>query len=370
MHIGYIHLDYGEWQSGSYNVQEIGLGKAMVQLGHSFTIVYWVSKNDERCGKTVKIQDGIYKVYLSYKWRCVHHIIPDMKKLMHLHLDVLHLQCDNLVGVPFAVSYCLDHQIPHYCYVGTLHSSSKKSVSRMIVDIITYRNYFYLRKTKVFAKTLAVVEELHRHGVKSASFAPVGLDTDVIPTENRSKLQIKSDLKIPVDKKIIVCICALRHDKHPLDLLDLAELLSDNFYIVHIGSAWTAEKEYKERLAKGGNLEKVHYIGTIPNKKVHAYYEIADYVVNFNPNEIFGMAILEAMYHGCTVVARHAPGPDCIIENGKSGFLCNSVVEMADIIKNNSHAECAEKCIENNFLWISTAKSFLLDIIPNDENKK
>ena len=57
MHIGYIHLDYGEWQNGSYNVQEIGLGKAMVQLGHSFTIVYWVGKNDERCGKTVKIQD-------------------------------------------------------------------------------------------------------------------------------------------------------------------------------------------------------------------------------------------------------------------------------------------------------------------------
>ena len=51
MHIGYIHLDYGEWQNGSYNVQEIGLGKAMVQLGHSFTIVYWVSKNDERCGR-------------------------------------------------------------------------------------------------------------------------------------------------------------------------------------------------------------------------------------------------------------------------------------------------------------------------------
>ena len=103
---------------------------------------------------------------------------------------------------------------------------------------------------------------------------------------------------------------------------------------------------------------------------MHAYYEIADYVVNFNPNEIFGMAILEAMYHGCTVAARHAPGPDCIIENGKSGFLCNSVVEMADVIKNNSHTECAEKRIEDNFLWISTAKSFLLDFIPNDENKK
>ena len=29
MNIGYIHLDYGEWTTGSYNIQEIGLAKAL-----------------------------------------------------------------------------------------------------------------------------------------------------------------------------------------------------------------------------------------------------------------------------------------------------------------------------------------------------
>lgn len=33
------------------------------------------------------------------------------------------------------------------------------------------------------------------------------------------------------------------------------------------------------------------------------------------------MAILEAMYYGCKVVAWDAPGPNLIIENGKSGWL-------------------------------------------------
>lgn len=28
MNIGYIHLDYGEWTTRSYNIQEIGLAKA------------------------------------------------------------------------------------------------------------------------------------------------------------------------------------------------------------------------------------------------------------------------------------------------------------------------------------------------------
>ena len=40
MKIGYIHLDCGEWSTDSYNVQEIGLAKALEQIGHQTTIVY------------------------------------------------------------------------------------------------------------------------------------------------------------------------------------------------------------------------------------------------------------------------------------------------------------------------------------------
>ena len=50
MNIGYIHLDYGEWTTRSYNIQEIGLAKALEQMGHQTTIVYWMSPKDRRCG--------------------------------------------------------------------------------------------------------------------------------------------------------------------------------------------------------------------------------------------------------------------------------------------------------------------------------
>ena len=50
MNIGYIHLDYGEWTTGSYNIQEIGLAKALEQMGHQTAIVYWMSPKDRRCG--------------------------------------------------------------------------------------------------------------------------------------------------------------------------------------------------------------------------------------------------------------------------------------------------------------------------------
>lgn len=81
-------------------------------------------------------------------------------------------------------------------------------------------------------------------------------------------------------------------------------------------------------------------------------------MINFNPNEIFGMAILEAMYHNVTIVARHAPGPDCIIENGRSGFLCNSVEEIAQTILSGKKVQNARKRIIEYFTWESTAKKF------------
>ena len=117
--------------------------------------------------------------------------------------------------------------------------------------------------------------------------------------------------------------------------------------------------EYMKKLKSNDIYSNILFVGKIPNEKVHAYYEVADYVINFNPNEIFGMAILEAMYHNVTVVARHAPGPDCIIENGESGFLCNSVEEMAQIIHSGKKVQNARKRIIEYFTWESTAKKFL-----------
>ena len=359
MNIGYIHLDYGEWTNGSYNSQEIGLAKALEQMGHQTTIVYWVSSKDERCNTKVNITPNIKKVYLPYRMRLVHHIWPNLSLLSSLNIDIYHLQSDNLLCVPEAVNFCLNHGWKHYCYVGTVHSSSPKAISRWIMDKLSNRNFTAFRKTKVFCKTPAVVNELKLKGVTSAEWAPVGLDTDIIPPTIKPKSLLKNELGLPHNKIIIFLVCALRPDKHPMDIFPLGEVLGDKYLLVHAGTPWIQTEEYMKKLKSNDIYSNILFVGKIPNEKVHAYYEVADYVINFNPNEIFGMAILEAMYHNVTVVARHAPGPDCIIENGESGFLCSSVEEMAQIIHSGKKVQNARKRIIEYFTWESTAKKFL-----------
>lgn len=150
MNIGYIHLDYGEWTTRSYNIQEIGLAKALEQMGHQTTIVYWMSPKDRRCGTEVNTTSNIKKVYLPYKRKFVHHVWPDFSLLLTLGIDVYHLQSDNLLCVPEAVSFCLKHNLKYYCYVGTVHSSSPKAISRWIMDKLSSRNFSAFKKTKVF----------------------------------------------------------------------------------------------------------------------------------------------------------------------------------------------------------------------------
>lgn len=73
-------------------------------------------------------------------------------------------------------------------------------------------------------------------------------------------------------------------------------------------------------------------IHQLPNESVHVYYHACDAFVNLNDQEIFGMSLLEAMFAGCPPVARHAPGPDLIIEDGLSGWLCSTVPQLAEAL--------------------------------------
>ena len=91
---------------------------------------------------------------------------------------------------------------------------------------------------------------------------------------------------------------------------------------------------------------------------MYQYYAASDYFVNFNTHEIFGMSILEAMYQGCVVIARRAPGPEEIIEDGVSGFLCASDEEMDRAFSDyraQGMGERAEKRIRECFTWDETA---------------
>ena len=75
------------------------------------------------------------------------------------------------------------------------------------------------------------------------------------------------------------------------------------------------------------------------------------------------MSILEALYQGCPVVARLAPGPNTIIEDGKTGFLCDNLSAMCEKISkiDSDMGRRGKKHVEEHFSWEAASRIFLED---------
>lgn len=357
MKIGYLRLDHGEWTNGSYNTQEVGLAKAYAKLGHEVTIFYCVYENDPKLGTEVEITTNVRKYYLPAK-SFGHHALINPKILDKFELDLLHIQGDNLLRVPDVVRYCKKRKLPCYCYVGRLDSEKTGKLHRFLADMMVRRNIITYKKNPVFVKTPSVKMELDPKNKKeNIVIAPVGLDMSIIPNIKLNKKDIRIELGIKLDSTVVTCVCGLRAGKRPYDIFELAKHLDDSTQIVFIGG-WDqeTEKQFEQRIRSEGLADRFRYINRIPNSEIHNYYIASDYVVNFNPNEIFGMAILEAMYQRCTVVARRAPGPEFIIENKKSGYIVDSIEEMAQVITSKQNvSENARNRVIENFSWDKTA---------------
>ena len=139
-----------------------------------------------------------------------------------------------------------------------------------------------------------------------------------------------------------------------------------NYKLLMVGTG-ELEEAVKKAIELHHLEDAVQLMRKIPNSDIWELYRMADVFVNLNRQEIFGMAILEAMYYSCKVVACHAPGPDFIIDSGRTGFLVNRNDEIVDtILKGNICAEDAHESIVNKFTWDSMASKIIKLLEENE----
>ncbi len=163
--------------------------------------------------------------------------------------------------------------------------------------------------------------------------------------------------------KILVFVGRLDPYKRPLDLVPLLQAAQDWLAVI-IGQGSQSEA-LRAALEEPGLSRRCRLIPQLANTAVHVYYHACNAFVNLNDQEIFGMSLLEAMYAGCPPVARHAPGPDLIIEDGVSGLLCDSVAELAAALDrvDDEMGAAAQRRVNEHFLWQNSAE-LALALLP------
>ena len=357
MRIGIVELYYGEsGKKGFYNNQELGVAKAFKAKGYEIIVFYPQNDRDNIIEELV--EDRIKIVYVPAT-TIGNHSKYDWNILKKYSVDIVQIGSDNQMFAPCLIRFCDKNKIPLYNYIGTIKSDTNSVIKAFIMKLLFLRNSFAYRNHKCFAKTTFVKKELEKYGIKNVEVANVGLDTTIIPNVMDDGHSIRSKLSIPNNVNVILFVGRMEEYKSPFEAIKLLSRLPDSFLLIMIGTGSLDSKV--DNIINNSNLEnRIIRIKKISNNDIHQYYKVADYFINFNKKEIFGMSILEAMYQGCSVIAFHAPGPDEIITNNTDGFLVSTIDEMRDIITENNKIgkEMARERVLESFEWEKTVEKF------------
>lgn len=233
------------------------------------------------------------------------------------------------------------------------------------MDQVANQNIRKYRHRLVFAKTEPVRQELAEQSV-STVLAPVGLDLAYL-NRNFSQSTIedcKSENGYLGDDRVILFVGRLVEEKRPLALIDLFREIharDPRFKLCIVGDGHL-KPAVQRKISDFGLTDQVRLHPVVLNAEMWRFYRMADFSINLNIGEIFGMSILEAMYYQTPVIARRAPGPEMIISHGEDGYLCDSDAEILEVLSASPHRVSVEKAhqkIVQDFNWDRSARLML-----------
>ena len=360
MKIGIMVLSVGTFgKKGFYNLQEIGLAKALDSYFDKVNVYKLVPKSEKEITERI---DGTKNCFISYMpSKCIGtNGIPEMNKI-DTGLEALICFSDTQLMLPRVFRWTQRYNIPLFPYIGVVESHSNNLFKKTVIDILFRRNVSVYKKCQCLVKTSSVKDCLAKININSTTVVPVGLDIDLLhsETEEGCAPDLKKKYGYQKADKVILFIGRFIDEKQPVRMVDIfSKLISkdSSFRLLMVGKG-DLKGAVDNRIKEFDLQDSVKIIESIPNSEIWELYKLADAFVNLNQQEIFGMAILEAMYYGCKVVAWHAPGPDMIIENGVNGVLCQSDLEVVEGVykKAISHIDAKQRVI-NNFTWNASAK--------------
>ena len=352
----------GFGRRGYYNSQEIGLGRALARKGHEVMIYKGIDPSEKE--EKVQVEKNLTIWYLPMKHLGAHGFMDC--KYLDPQLKALFCFGDQQIFLPHVYRWCRRRRIPFVAYVGTAHSLDSNFKSKVMNALFAAGTLRIYKKNPVLAKTSAAKEELRQLGVPHAVIAPVGLDTAVlkknIPADE--KMRLRKEHGFEADDVILCNVSRLSWEKRPLELIDLFLQVKGKkkFKLIIVGNG-PLEEELNEKIRKNGLEKEVKIYPNVPYEKMWEIYEMSDYYLNMNKGEIFGMAIMEAVYYKPSVAAIRALGPSVTLKDMKGHKLCENDDEMAEWItgpypSEKDLQESSEK-MASTFTWDRCADAFL-----------
>ena len=139
------------------------------------------------------------------------------------------------------------------------------------------------------------------------------------PADN-SDIDLKAELNIKEDEKVIIHVSNFRKVKRIPDILNAFAALSKRLpcKLVLVGDGPEMGAVNKQ-IKKLGLRERVVLLGKQEN--LHELYAISDACVLMSEKESFGLVLLEAMLHGVPCLGTNIGGIPEVIQDGVNGYI-------------------------------------------------
>lgn len=357
----------------TYNLQEIGLAKALVRKGHQCDVAYYCGKEKDHIEEISFDSDLIIKVLwlqgFGFMREC---FFPTLKKYIDRY-DVI--QVGSYAAI---ISWWLNLHYPNKIvnYQGVYYCEDNRG------DILKARLFdsLFLRFTNrskmvVAAKSVLSANYVKQRGISDVTTIGVGLDVDNIIkeevdiNENDFVKRLKEQKE---ESRYIMYIGVLEKRRDILFLLEVFKEIStkmSNCKLVVIGKG---KEEYVElcrkKIKKLELGDKIIYARYLEQKYMKEVYACADVFLLPTNYEIFGMVMLEAMYFGVPVFTTYNGGSSILI-SGNNGVVIEEKdpVEWASkvmkVLNDQQRADKmsmnAKRMIEKDYTWDALADKFL-----------
>lgn len=310
-----------------YNVQEIGLGKELVNKG--WNVDFFLCGKVEKKELIFKNCDASMHVFFLKGIRILRHLTyyPTLSKLLsQKHYDLVQVNDDSNLTSVLVVNWAKSKKVPVVLYQGMYQAySGIKGILQRIFNIWALP-YYQRYLTYSLAKTTSASKYLQSLLISPVEILRVGLDisrfkTPIIQHKDKNLLLFSKQFE-----SIMLYIGSLDQRRNGVFIISLLNRLCEdsNIGLVLIGDG--PEKDGVERhIVSLGLKDRVYYLKSVPNESIAQYFQEADFFVLPSDHEIFGMVVLESLYFMVPVIAKNTPGPSDIIKNAAHGMILTTL---------------------------------------------
>ena len=357
----------------TYNLQEVGLAKALIRLGHQSDILYYTDGKEDR-QETITFDGGkTITILWTHGYNILHEAIyPSLKKIVNDY-DVI--QVSDYVGFTSVwlnakhQDKTVNYQGPYYCRF------NKKDILRTFVMDRVLLPFSHRKTMVVGTKSKLATQYILDKRIPDVTTLGVGIDIDNLTPPQQEELPpfVREVKEKKQSLKYLLYIGRLEERRNILFLLDVFHKVAQrdcNTRLVLIGKG---DKDYTdscwEKMDRLGLRDKVLYSPQLEQKFVREMYRCCDMFLLPTRYEIFGMVLLEAMYFGMPVLTTFNGGSSTLIQEDVNGFILDQLNpdkwadRICSLLENPEHladvGRQASDTVARNYTWDALAPRFI-----------